>query len=85
MIAHIGLAKQLGVPRSEAADYIKRYFEQYSAGVRNAGDILRPKALWLGIQIERRFGNKDREASLGLFLKNNYPYSKEYLLYKDSE
>ena len=41
-----------------------------------------PKALWLGIRLERVFGNKDQEASLALALKNLYPYSSEYLEYK---
>lgn len=42
-----------------------------------------PKSLWLGIRIERIFGNKDKEASYALALKNLHPYSKEYLEYKN--
>lgn len=38
--------------------------------------------LWLAIRIERIFGNRDKEASLALLLKNRHPYSKEYLEYK---
>ena len=41
-----------------------------------------PRSLLLGIRLERVFGNKDKEASLGLILKNKFPYSKEYLDYK---
>ncbi len=41
-----------------------------------------PRSLWLGIRLERIFGNKDKEASLALALKNLYPYSVEYLEYK---
>jgi type IV pilus assembly protein PilF len=41
-------------------------------------------SLWLGIRIERVFGNKDKEASYALALKNMHPYSKEYLEYKNS-
>lgn len=41
------------------------------------------RALWLGIRIERIFGNKDKEASYALALKNRYPYSKEYLEYRN--
>lgn len=41
-----------------------------------------PASLWLGIRIERIFGNKDKEASYALALKNLHPYSKEYLEYK---
>lgn len=40
------------------------------------------RSLWLGIRIERIFGNRDKEASFALALKNLYPYSKEYLEYK---
>lgn len=41
-----------------------------------------PRSLMLAIQLEKVFGNKDKEASLALILKNNFPYSKEYLEYK---
>jgi type IV pilus assembly protein PilF len=41
-----------------------------------------PRSLMLGIRLERVFGNKDKEASLALILKNNFPYSKELLDYK---
>ncbi|WP_317931597.1 type IV pilus biogenesis/stability protein PilW [Halioxenophilus sp. WMMB6] len=41
-----------------------------------------PQSLWLGIRLERIFGNRDKEASLALALKNMYPYSAEYLEYK---
>jgi type IV pilus assembly protein PilF len=41
-----------------------------------------PRSLMLGIRLEKIFGNKDKEASLALILKNNYPYSKELLDYK---
>lgn len=40
------------------------------------------RSLWLGIRIERVFGNRDKEASYVLALKNMHPYSKEYLEYK---
>lgn len=42
-----------------------------------------PRSLWLGIRIERIFENKDKEASYALGLKSRYPYSKEYLEYKN--
>lgn len=41
------------------------------------------RSLWLGIRIERIFGNKDKEASYALVLKNRHPYSKEYLEYRN--
>lgn len=40
------------------------------------------RSLWLGIRIERIFGNKNKEASYAVALKNLHPYSKEYLEYK---
>ncbi len=41
-----------------------------------------PRSLWLGIRIERIFGNEDKEASYAVALRNMHPYSKEYLEYK---
>jgi type IV pilus assembly protein PilF len=41
-------------------------------------------SLWLGVRIERVFGNKDKEASYALALRNLHPYSKEYLEYRNS-
>jgi type IV pilus assembly protein PilF len=41
-----------------------------------------PRSLMLAIGLEKIFGNKDKEASLALILKNNFPYSKELLEYK---
>ncbi len=55
----------------------KRLLDQYTSIARPS-----PKSLWLGIRIERIFGNKDKEASYALALKNLHPYSKEYLEYK---
>ncbi len=40
------------------------------------------QSLWLSIRIERVFGNRDREASSAMALRNLFPYSKEYLEYK---
>ncbi|MGD8176886.1 type IV pilus biogenesis/stability protein PilW [Marinimicrobium sp. ARAG 43.8] len=55
----------------------KRYLDQYT---EIAGQSAR--TLLLGIKIERIFGNKDKEASYVLALKNRFPYSEEYLEYK---
>jgi len=55
----------------------KRMLDVYSANARQSA-----RSLWLGIRIERIFGNKDKEASYALALKNLHPYSKEYLEYK---
>lgn len=43
-----------------------------------------PRSLLLAIRLERIFGNKDKEASYLLMLKNRFPYSKEYLEYKQT-
>jgi type IV pilus assembly protein PilF len=62
--------------KQEFAD-AKRYLDAYDAvGQRS------PRSLLLGIRLERVFGNRDKEASLALALKNSFPYSKEYLEYK---
>ena len=37
-----------------------------------------PKSLWLGIRLAHVADDKDKVASYGLFLKNQYPSSKEY-------
>lgn len=42
------------------------------------------QTLWLGIRLERIFGNRDQEMSYALQLKNLHPYSSEYLEYKQS-
>lgn len=59
---------------SEAKQYLDIYYA--NARQRNARSLL------LGIRIERIFGNKDKEASYALALKNLHPYSQEYLEYK---
>lgn len=64
--------------KQEYAD-AKRYLDMYTANAQNS-----PRSLLLGIRLERVFGNKDKEASLALILKNNFPYSKEYLDYKQN-
>jgi type IV pilus assembly protein PilF len=57
----------------------KKYLDRYQAlGQQSA------RALLLGIRLERVFGNKDKEASYLLVLKNRFPYSKEYLEYKQT-
>lgn len=55
----------------------KQSLDQYSALRQHSA-----RSLLIGIRIERVFGNKDKEASYGLVLKNRFPYSKEYLEYK---
>ena len=55
----------------------KQYYDQFARLTRQT-----PRSLWLGIRIEHMLGNKDREASLALALKNMHPKSDEYQLYK---
>lgn len=55
----------------------KEYLDRYVSIKKNTA-----RSLWLGIRIERIFGNKDKEASYALALKNLHPYSKEYLQYQ---
>jgi type IV pilus assembly protein PilF len=43
------------------------------------------RSLYLGIRLENIFGNKDGEASLVSQLKNKFPYSSEYLEYKQRQ
>lgn len=61
--------------------------QEYAEAKRNVDiyeSIADPSArsLMLGIRLERIFGNKDKEASLALRLKSNFPYSKELLDYQ---
>lgn len=60
----------------------KELFDRHVQTVRTNKQPLSAEALWLGIQLERVFNNKDAEASWAVQLKNNYPYSKEYLEYQ---
>ncbi len=55
----------------------KQYLDHYTTLTQPAA-----RSLLLGIKIERIFGNKNKEASLALALKNLFPYSQEYLEYK---
>jgi len=57
----------------------KRYYDTYSARVKQDA-----RSLWLGIRLERIFKDVDNLASYELALKNLFPASAEYLLYKES-
>jgi type IV pilus assembly protein PilF len=76
-LALIELAEMLFTQEDYSAS--KKYLDQYDRVARQSA-----RSLWLGIQIERIFGNNDKEASYALALKNLHPYSKEYLNYKKS-
>jgi type IV pilus assembly protein PilF len=78
--SHLTLAMiELGDLYFDEKEYAKskQYLDQYT---NLAGRS--PRSLWLGIRIERIFGNKDKEASYSLALRNLHPYSQEYLEYK---
>ena len=74
---HIELA-DISFQKQDYAD-AKKHLDRY----QSLGQ-LSPRALLLGIRLERVFGNKDQEASYLLMLKNRFPYSKEYLEYKQT-
>lgn len=67
--------------------------EHRKGGNRKSHDLLKrylesnkhtPESLWLGIQLERIFGNKDAVSSYALVLRKFFPTSKEYELYQNS-
>lgn len=70
---------ELAELKFDAGDYTqaKHYLDRYSANNRQV-----PQSLWLGIRIEKVFGNRDKERSYALALKNLYPYSAETLKYQ---
>ena len=74
---HIELA-DMSFQRQEYAD-AKKHLDRYQALGQQSS-----RSLLLAIRLERIFGNKDKEASYLLVLKNRFPYSKEYLEYKQT-
>ncbi len=74
-------ALELAIMAFDVQNYAesKRYLDHFVKSTRHT-----PKSLWLGIRIERIFGNTDKEASYAIALKNLHPYSKEYLDYKSN-
>ncbi|TQV85721.1 type IV pilus biogenesis/stability protein PilW [Exilibacterium tricleocarpae] len=82
----LSLDNRLSMALVELADI---YFQEqdYAAAKRHLDQFARvapqtPRTLWLGIRIERIFGNKDKEASYALALRNLHRYSREYLEYQ---
>lgn len=64
-------------------DAAARYYSQLMGALqRNTNLRHSPESLITGIRIARYFGNNDREASLGMLLKSDYPSSLEYQQYK---
>lgn len=77
---HVGAAIELADLAFANREYseAKKYLDTYSTNARKKN----ARSLWLGIRIERIFGNRDKEASYAIALKNLHPYSNEYLEYK---
>ncbi|WP_299591379.1 type IV pilus biogenesis/stability protein PilW [uncultured Microbulbifer sp.] len=70
---------ELAELKFEKQDYTqaKQYLDRFSEKNRQI-----PQSLWLGIRIEKIFGNRDKERSYALALKNLFPYSAETLKYQ---
>lgn len=67
-----------GDPESAA-----RYYSRLMGAMqRNSNLRHSPESLLTGIRIARHFGDSDREASLGMLLKSDFPNSLEYQQYK---
>lgn len=71
--ALLGMAKLFYRQKNyKLADY---YFERYTRHAKHT-----PDSLWLGINLQRKIGGKDKLASYILTLKNLYPDSNETLM-----
>jgi len=61
----------------------ERYYTRLTGAMqRNTNLRHSPESLMTGIRIARHFGDYDREASLALLLKSDFPNSSEYRQYK---
>ena len=66
----------------QSGDY-ERAKNYLSTALRTAAAT--PEALWLGIQLERKLGDKGAEASYGLQLRRKFPNARETQLLTDGE
>lgn len=57
----------------------KAFYDRYIVETRQT-----PRSLWLGIRIEKIFNNRSTQASYASRLKNQFPDSEEYKLYRKS-
>jgi type IV pilus assembly protein PilF len=82
----LNLRARLGGAALELADlaFAKREYDSAKRYLDHFESVSKPSArsLWLGIRIERIFGNDDKIASKAMALKNLFGYSKEYLEYQ---
>lgn len=78
----VALRYQLAEVYFRLGDYPKsqQFYDAYRRDVTQQPAA----ALWLGIRLADKFDNRDSMSSFSLALKNLYPTSKEYLLYKDA-
>lgn len=80
------LNNALPAPYLELADlyYLQEKFVEADRSMKAFGEAARhtPRSLWLGIRIAQLVNDKDAEASHVLALKNLYPDSREFTLYK---
>lgn len=60
-----------------------RYYSQLDGMIKRSPQARHtPETLLIGIRIARYFGDDNRESSLAMLLRNEYPGSDEYLKYK---
>lgn len=62
----------------------QRYYDQFSALIDLRQVEHSAQSLWLGIQLARINGDSTRAATYSLLLKNLYPQSPEYALFKET-
>jgi len=60
----------------DAKDYINRNMQVSQPG---------PEVLWLALRTERKLGNRDAEANLGMQLRKNFPDSREVLALRNGQ
>ncbi|MES9902539.1 MAG: type IV pilus biogenesis/stability protein PilW [Sedimenticola sp.] len=65
----------------DAAEYFsaRAYLQRYTEVTKQTAS-----SLWLGIQTERKLGDRDAVSSYSLSLRNNFPDSQEAMLLKES-
>ncbi len=72
---------ELAQLRYDSGDYrmAQRYYDRYLSVVRRQS----PRSLLLGVRLARRSGDRDAEGSYGMALRNLYPESPEYKVYRE--
>lgn len=60
----------------DAKDYVNRHMQVSRPG---------PEVLWLALRTERKLGNRDAEANLGMQLRKNFPDSREVLALRNGQ